>query len=618
MNFLLLALLASAAGSSPGASSPEALRVSGVVTSSRDGSPVAHCSVTLTASREAGSGQAGPPPGERSVVRMGRPGGIGGAGMPNALFSAGGFGRDRRGAGEQMEQEMAVTDVHGHFSIAIPHDGAWVLSGVAHGYRGQLYEQHDQYTTALVLSAKTPEVRVDLVLKPAASVSGFVRDEAGEAVRSGQVILARREPTLAEGAPVRWQPAGFAQTDDRGHYELTGLADGDYHLAVSAQPWYASAFSGISGSAGAAQLDPSLDVVYPVTWFPGTAEEGSADTLALHAGEERQANFQLQAIPALHLTIPGTGDTGVDGGVAGSGERLGGGGQMPQLIRRSPGGLQNLTGYGQATSVGRDGSWNFGGLRPGTYDVRLPGGANGTGKMMEVMLSQGSSTTLNLDRAIESLRLQVQLDGAELSDLLAVNLTDVETGQVYSEFRGAGRTRVRRRGGGEQDDDENNARSLQVPPGDYFVSEGLSAGLSVSGLSIADQPTTGAKVERRILHMESGSPVLTLHVQRAQTEVKGIATEAGKPDAGAMVLLVPASYGSANSLAEIRREQTATDGSFAFPNVAPGPHLLLSLAHGWEVNWRDPATLAHYLAGATPLNVPPSGHVDQQITSVAP
>lgn len=47
--------------------------------------------------------------------------------------------------------------------------------------------------------------------------------------------------------------------------------------------------------------DPILDVVYPITFYPGVTDEGSSAGLVLSAGEKQEANLILRAVPATRL-----------------------------------------------------------------------------------------------------------------------------------------------------------------------------------------------------------------------------------------------------------------------------------------------------------------------------
>ena len=102
------------------------------------------------------------------------------------------------------------------------------------GYRLQAYEQHESFSSGVVLTDAAPSAAVTFRLAPDAVLSGVVFDEAGEPVAAAQV----QAQDVTAGSNDRL--AGLAQTDDRGHYELAGLAPGGYRLRVDARPWYAS------------------------------------------------------------------------------------------------------------------------------------------------------------------------------------------------------------------------------------------------------------------------------------------------------------------------------------------------------------------------------------------
>src|SRR5213078_1258590 len=51
------------------------------------------------------------------------------------------------------------------------------------------------------------------------------------------------------------------------------------------------------------EQDQTLDVVYPVMFFPDSNDIAGAAPLALHAGEMAIADFRLRPIPALHFLV---------------------------------------------------------------------------------------------------------------------------------------------------------------------------------------------------------------------------------------------------------------------------------------------------------------------------
>ena len=62
------------------------------------------------------------------------------------------------------------------------------------------------------------------------------------------------------------------QTDDLGAYELPELTPGTYFLSVRATPWYAVHPPSTAGAKDKTAVDRSLDVAYPVTYYPDVAD----------------------------------------------------------------------------------------------------------------------------------------------------------------------------------------------------------------------------------------------------------------------------------------------------------------------------------------------------------
>jgi len=141
------------------------------------------------------------------------------------------------------------------------------------------------------------------------TITGRVTDEHGEAVRQAQVMLFGTES--ASGRHARFVQAQL-QTDDLGEYRFVRLQPGKYYVAVEARPWYAqTGFSYLpeqdrhsfrSTNRGPSP-DPSLDVVYPITFYPGVTDEQAAGELNLTAGDKVEANVRLQAVPAVLVRL---------------------------------------------------------------------------------------------------------------------------------------------------------------------------------------------------------------------------------------------------------------------------------------------------------------------------
>jgi hypothetical protein len=398
-------------------------------------------------------------------------------------------------------------------------------------------------------------------------------------------------------------------------YELANLSPGDYRLSVHAQPWYAANSQPMRTSdSDTPSLDPSLDFAYPVTWFPGVSDPAAAETIVLHAGDTRQADFHMVPVASIHMRIllP---------------PRVSNGPNTPPvpafpLIQQlssgaGPGFVQTSTRYDQ-----QQGLIDVGGLTPGTYQVRLAG-PNQEGHSAVVEVSANSTRTLDLSApASDMARIKLRFDGVadvdsgsgsrpERNGGLQVMLigTDARRGSFFSNNgEGNGPNLVRR-----EQRDPNAERVLEVPPGRYEVVLQGRPNFFLTGLA-----AKGAETAGRYVTVGAGDSTLTVHVASGRATLSGIATLDGKPCVGAMVLLVPITIEDPNSIAILRQDQTNTDGSYDLANVLPGQYILVAIDHGWQINWGDPSTLRRYLMQGAPVDLKASALVKQNIAAQAP
>ena len=149
--------------------------------------------------------------------------------------------------------------------------------------------------------------------------------------------------------------------------------------------------------------------------------------------------------------------------------------------------------------------------------------------------------------------------------------------------------------------------------GRYRVAVSGSEALYLTGID-----ATGASVRGNLVDLRETAATLVLHVETDPATIRGVCRLHGKPVAGAMILLVPASLGQTGSIPVIRRDQSDSDGSFSLPHVNPGPYILVAIENGWSVNWRDPATLERYLLNGIPLSPARGATVRQSIDVQAP
>ncbi len=549
-----------------------AFKITGIVISEGNGAPVPNCHLTATRSS----------------------GGVAPQMLP----------RQQRIPGNE-DSPSTDTDIRGHFSLLVPTAGSWQVYAFGRGFRQQPYDRHEDFFSAVVLTPAAPTYDLVFRVEPDSAIAGFVIDEAGEGVRNARMSLRAAEaktPDLTDGGG---STRAGTMTDDRGHYEFSGLAPGDYNVGVQAEPWYAAGAQGNRFQrGGGTSADPLLDVVYPQAWFPGVTDRRSAEVISLHHGEDRQVDFNLTPVPATHLRISAPSPTTL------SAQR---GQVFPSVERIASDGVPFVN---TSVQIDPQGQIDIGGLSPGLYRVTSPG-SGGSQTPSFIRVPSGASRSLDLSAAIPvaNLTLRLQADGD--SDQIQIVLTDVDSDATFVSFGSAGpnhtRDSLQRRPQMGAPLAPGGDRKLEVPPARYRVSVVGDGEVYLSSLSIGNRVVDG-----RIASLASGSTTLDLKLSRGRAAVRGVASLAGKPAGGAMVMLVPATFGQPASITILRRDQANTDGSFLIENVIPGDYILLAIDHGWTINWRDPSTLERFLTHGLPLALQSQASVKQDLAVQTP
>jgi carboxypeptidase family protein len=536
-------------------------RITGTIVSSTDDSPIAHGHLTATLVPRGGDG-------ERQ--------------LPTPL-------------------DTVDADEHGRFSITLPSAGMWRVVGSAHGYVTQAYDEHELFSSGIVLTAASPAIDLRFQLSPEAVITGNIIDEAGEPVRNARVSLLAVPAAQPDSSQPPPHTRAGTSTDDRGSYEFDNLQPGDYRIKVQATVWYAmAAQQDVSRSQSEHPLDPSLDVTYPLTWYPGTSDSSAAETLTLHAGDSHQADFQLTPIPAIHLRI--IPETAADPGR----RRMQ---TYPMIERISSDGNDYVP---ISAHIDPQGTIDIGGLAPGRYEVRMQGPGQ-TIKPALVDVTEGVAQTLDMSTASSMADVSIHFAGISDEDAgsVRVNFIDPESGRNAARDNGSGYflsgALLRRRG------EKAAGRTVEVPPGRYEIVLAGKPNLYLTGITAQSAQPTG-----RFVTVASGDSTLTLHIADGRSTLTGVAMLASKPSVGAMVLLVPATLGEPGNLNIIRRDQTNTDGSFDLDHVLPGQYILLAIDHGWQVNWKDPSTLRSYMMHGVPVDLTSTRNMKETIEAQSP
>lgn len=264
-----------------------------------------------------------------------------------------------------MERDIArsgLTGSDGRFSFDDLVRGKYSLMATSRGFTLQSYEHHDAYATAIATGPAIDSEHLVFRLEPDAAVEGQVTDENNEPIQNAMVRLFQ---TTVEAGQQTTSPVSATQTDDQGDYLIGHLAPGKYYLAVSARPWYAQdtrANAKVANDPQAAQDAAALDVTYPLTFYPDSADSSGATALAVAAGDRVTADMVLRATPSLHLRIHtgATGETPMLGGMT-----------FPRISERVFDGYMDPVFNAPISWIG-PGTIQVSGLAPGHYVIEMP------------------------------------------------------------------------------------------------------------------------------------------------------------------------------------------------------------------------------------------------------
>jgi hypothetical protein len=450
-----------------------------------------------------------------------------------------------------------ITGDNGRFEFTDVPAGKYSLYGSKRGFASSGYDQHENFWTGIVTGAGVDTENLVFKLAPSAVIAGQVLDESGDPVRHARLTLYRVDHS--EGVE-QIRTAGSTQTDDLGDYEFASLKAGTYFASVVAQPWYA--VHPQSGRAKAndntSNFDRTLDVTYPLTYYADTTDTDSATPIPIRGGERVQVDLHLSPVPALRLIIhmPGYDERGFN---------------LPRLEQPS---------FDGSTPVELR---SFRMISPGVVEMLVPAGRynihlgnpNGGTQLNGVDLTQdGQQVNASAAESLSDVKLSARMsDGSPLPKQLSIAFNSGN--KMYP--------------GGLVLDEKGQAEVSQLPAGSYrllawdkgtqlFVSQISAEGAEVTGHTVTITP--GASVSL-LLTLSSGS-----------AEVEGVVKHAGKPFAGAMVVLVPKNPEGNGDL--FRRDQSDLDGTFALHGVTPGSYALIAIEDGWDLDWSRPNVIAAY------------------------
>jgi len=469
-----------------------------------------------------------------------------------------------------------VTSENGRFAFESLPFGKFSLTGRRRGYLSAAYDQHDQFSTAIVTGAGLRTENLVLRLEPLATISGKVMDEAGAPVRGAQIMLYSRENGDGLNRIVAVRPA---TTDDEGTYEVTSLAAGIYFVSTSAKPWYAVyPPRGDAPGTPPPVVDPSLSVVYPTTFYNGATDLAAAAPISIKAGDHALIDLRLIPTPALRVIVRmPAGENGQPQGI------------LPQLMTRE----LNIPGFVDAQPQQiSEGVFELDGIPPGRYSVLVPSGKATVVQAGELNLrSDGQELDISHMEPAASLRIVLKVSGdAPLAPETFVALRKLEGLSSREGYQNMAAS--------AQVDAEGKISLPAVTPGKYS----LLVGSGTQRYTVTRTLSQGRETQGHDIAIAPGSSQeITALLTPGVVSVQGFVKRDGKPVSGAMVVLVPKD--AIHHPEFFRGDQSDFDGSFVLPAVIPGAYSILALQDAWDLPWAEPGALSRYLAKSQALTV---------------
>ena len=450
----------------------------------------------------------------------------------------------------------------GRFDIPVPAAGTYQLSASKRGYASAFYDEHGQFSSAIVIGAGQDTSNLVFRLTPGAVLRGVVTADGGDPMEGAQVMLFKKPQGHTPGEKIA--QADSTVTDDTGSYEFSNLGKGEYLLAVKAEPWYAMHSAG--GGSRQGEGNRALDVAYPITFFDSTTDDASASPIVLIGGARAEADVSLHAVPALRLVVEAPRKP--DGSIA-----------RPELKQTIFGTALSAQSAGFMDAI-QTGSTEFTGVAPGQYE--LTQGDPPRVVELDANTSQQVEPGAGIPAVAVSGTLQTATGGslsgeavaflepADSSRGLKPMVSDFNRGSFSFAAVPAGKWKLRAEIGG-----------MQAP---------------VISIAVGGRPHSG-----NLVTVQDRALTLVVKVSAGGTRVEGFAGAVGKGKAGVLVLLVPRDAAAFPEL--VRRDQSNSDGSFSMRDAVPGQYTVVAIEDGWTLDWTRPEVIGRYLPGGIAVTV---------------
>ncbi|MGA9800758.1 MAG: carboxypeptidase-like regulatory domain-containing protein [Terriglobales bacterium] len=454
-----------------------------------------------------------------------------------------------------------ITGENGRFEFANLRAGKYSLRGAKRGYITAAYDEHGQFSTAIVTGAGVDTENLTFRLVPTAVLTGHIFDESGEPVRNATVMLWRDDHSAGVGRTVRDRGA---KSDDLGSFEFAPLNAGTYFVSVAANPWYAihPHFVHAPGMRDfPTSVDHSVDVSYELTYYAGATEAEDATPILIRGGDHFDLDLHLTPVPALHVILRAPHE-GIEQD------------RFPVFFKREfDGQVQIIQANVQMPSPGVFET----AVAPGKYELQVTRRDNEPSQSIEVDISEeDQELDISAGQAASNISGKIELVGDTAFP------PQMEFGLRNAQHRVVAWGAVT---------SNHEIAFADIAPGTYEVA--VAGG--PQAYSVASMTVNGSPVSGHSLTVPAGANLsLSLSVVGGVADVNGLAQRDGKGAAGAMIVLVPENPEANHEL--FRRDQSDLDGTFTLHSVIPGVYTAIAIEDGWDLDWSKTAVISRYTA----------------------
>jgi len=446
----------------------------------------------------------------------------------------------------QLSRE-AHSGFDGRYAFADLAPGEYILRIAKSGYEGD-----QQVSRQVEVSELDPVTKLDLQLRPSASIAGRVLDSDGDPLPDTPVVLYHWESTMGRSV-LRYVRS--SHSDDRGLYRLWGLLPNDYVLAALPTALPAARGRWVQ------EMSPAF--------YPSALGPRGGSVLKVRWG---------QHLEGVDLRVEAAKETSLEGVVV----------EAPAGVACVDCRLNVLSPAGAmlgAIGVESNGAFSLRGFPSGRYLIvaenrrRLRGTA-------EVTLVRGKETLLRLEVGESSaVAGRVIAEDVPLDPSAPVDAASTVNVQLSGDPVENGRfRRATRPAPGE------GGRFLleAVPPGRYLLSilrGGGGAAGYLRGAMLGGRPLSGPEIEVPPGRTLEG---LEVRVGFDGGQLNGRAVADELPPQGVVVAL-PDDYGEGFSFGHLGAFRGG-DGLFEIPNLPPGRYRLFAVARNNRFDLGNPRT----------------------------